>query len=94
MLAAIGEARDRGAAGLEAFAYAYAEGDSTQERFQVHRTVFPRDFLADFGFETLRRRGRIELCRLDLGGLQPIEEGARAKVFASCRRRSLLRPRR
>ena len=81
MLAAIGEARDRGAHGLEAFAYAYVEGDSTEERFQVHRTVFPRDFLADFGFETLRRRGRIELCRLDLGGLQPVEEGARAKVL-------------
>jgi len=43
--------------------------------------VFPRDFLDDFGFETVRRRGRIELCRLDLGGLPPVEEGTRAKVL-------------
>ena len=32
------------------------EGESTYERFQVHKTVFPRDFLADFGFRTLRSR--------------------------------------
>ena len=80
-LAAIGESRDRGAAALEAFAYRYAEGSSEEERFLVHRTVFPRDFLDEFGFVTLRAQGRVELCRLDLGGLQPIEEGRRAKVL-------------
>lgn len=42
--------------------------------------VFPRDFLDDFGFVTLRAQGRVELCRLDLGG-QPIEEGRRAKAL-------------
>ena len=52
-----------------------------RERFLVHRTVFPRDFLADFGFRTIRSAGRIELARLDLGGLQPVEEGAREKVL-------------
>jgi hypothetical protein len=81
LLAAIGEARDSGARALEAFAYAYPEGESTYERFLVHRTVFPRDFLEDFGFVTLRRQGRVELCRLELGGLQPVEEGRRAKVL-------------
>ena len=74
-LAAIGEARDKGARALEAFAYRYREGTPPAERFLVHRTVFPRDFLADFGFRTLRSSGRIELARLDLGGLQPVEEG-------------------
>ena len=49
-LAAIGDAKDRGAKALEAFAYRYPEGESTYERFLVHRTVFPADFLADFGF--------------------------------------------
>ena len=49
-LAAIGDAKDRGAKALEAFAYRYPEGESTYERFLVHRTVFPSDFLADFGF--------------------------------------------
>src|SRR5437762_467095 len=49
-LAAIGEAKDKGAGGLEAFAYAYAGAESTYERFFVHRTIFPGDFLADFGF--------------------------------------------
>jgi hypothetical protein len=81
LLAAIGEARDKGAGGLEAFAYRYPQGESTYERFLVHRTVFPRDFLEDFGFVTLRSQGNVELMRLELGGLQPVEEGRRAKVL-------------
>jgi len=80
-LAAIGEARDKGARALEAFAYRYREGTPAAERFLVHRTIFPRDFLADFGFRTVRSAGRIELARLDLGGLQPAAEGAREKVL-------------
>jgi hypothetical protein len=80
-LAAIGEARDRGAKALEAFSYRYPEGESPYERFIVHRTVFPRDFLADFGFQPVRAQGRVELARLDLGGLAPVAEGRRAKVL-------------
>lgn len=80
-LAAIGETRDKGARALEAFAYRYREGTSPADRFLVHRTVFPRDFLADFGFRTVRAAGRIELARLELGGLQAVEEGAREKVL-------------
>ena len=68
-LAAIGDAKDRGAKALETFAYRYREGDSQYERFQVHKTIFPADFLADFGFQTIRRSGRVELARLDFGGL-------------------------
>ena len=41
LLAAIGESRDRGAKALEAFAYRYPPGESVEERFLVHRTVFP-----------------------------------------------------
>ena len=51
------------------------------ERFRVHKTVFPQDFLADFGFEVVRTSGRISLSRLELGGLVPVEEGAREKVL-------------
>lgn len=80
-LAAIGEARDKGAKALEAFAYRYPEGGSTYERFLVHRTVFPSDFLADFGFRPVRTAGRVELARLELGGLQPVAEGRREKVL-------------
>ena len=80
-LAAIGEARDKGAKALEAFAYRYPEGESTYERFLVHRTVFPRDFLADFGFNSVRAQGRVELSRLELGGLAPVVEGKRAAVL-------------
>jgi hypothetical protein len=80
-LAAIGEARDKGARALETFGYRYPEGESSYERFLVHRTVFPRDFLSDFGFLTVRTEGRVELCRLELGGLQPVAEGKRAKVM-------------
>ena len=80
-LAAIGHARDRKAKALEAFAYRYREGETVYERFLVHRTVFPRDFLADLGFVTVRMQGRVELVRLDLGGLQPVAEGTRSKVL-------------
>ncbi len=80
-LAAIGEARDRGARGLEAFSYRYPEGESAYERFRVHKTVFPQDFLGDFGFTVLRSAGRVGLSRLELGGLAPVEEGAREKVL-------------
>jgi hypothetical protein len=80
-LAAIGDAKDRGAKALEAFAYRYREGESTYERFLVHRTVFPSDFLADFGFHTVRTQGRVELARLELGGLVPVEEGLKARAL-------------
>ena len=80
-LAAIGESRDRGARALEAFSYRYAEGESSYERFRVHKTVFPQDFLADFGFQVVHAAGRIGLSRLELGGLVPVAEGRRAKVL-------------
>ena len=80
-LAAIGDARDRGAKALETFAYRYREGESQYERFQVHKTIFPSDFLADFGFRTLRRAGNVELARLELGGLVSVVEGKREKVM-------------
>jgi hypothetical protein len=80
-LAAIGDARDRGAKALETFAYRYREGESQYERFQVHKTIFPADFLADFGFRTLRRAGLVELARLEFGGLVPVAEGKREKVI-------------
>src|SRR5439155_9058479 len=80
-LAAIGDVRDKGARALEAFAYRYPEGESAYERFLVHRTVFPADFLADFGFLTVRAQGNVELVRLELGGLLPGEEGRRARVL-------------
>jgi hypothetical protein len=80
-LAAIGDARDKGAKALEAFAYRYPEGESTYERFHVHKTIFPSDFLGDFGFHTLRLSGRVELARLEFGGLVPVVEGTREKVL-------------
>jgi len=80
-LSAIGDARDKGAKALETFSYRYAEQESPYERFQVHKTIFPADFLADFGFTPIRRSGRVELARLDFGGLQPVLEGKREKVL-------------
>ena len=80
-LAAIGDAKDKGAKALETFAHRYPEGETNYERFIVHKTIFPRDFLSDFGFVTVRTLGRVELARLELGGLQPVEEGAREKVL-------------
>lgn len=80
-LAAIGDARDKGAGALEAFAYRYPDHESSYERFEVHKTIFPRDFLSDFGFLTVRAMGRVELVRLELGGLQPVVEGRRSRVL-------------
>jgi hypothetical protein len=84
-LAAIGEARDKGAPALETFSYRYPEGESTYERFQVHKTVFPRDFLSDLGFRTVRSAGLVELVRLELGGLQPVLPGRRSRVMRALR---------
>jgi hypothetical protein len=80
-LAAIGDARDRGAKALETFSYRYREGESQYERFQVHKTIFPADFLADFGFRAIRSAGFVELARLEFGGLVPVAEGRREKVL-------------
>jgi hypothetical protein len=84
-LTAIGDAREKGAKALEAFAYRYEDADTSFERFHVHKTIFPRDFLADFGFLTVRARGRVELARLEFGGLVPVTEGRREKVLAVVR---------
>ena len=80
-LSVIGEARDKGAKAIETFGYRYPEGESPYERFFVHRTIFPSDFLADFGFYPVRWEGRVALARLELGGLQPVEEGKAAVVW-------------
>ena len=80
-LTAIGDARDKGARALEAFAYRYNASDSAFERFQVHKTIFPHDFLADFGFTAVRVQGRVELARLEFGGLLPVVEGKRERVL-------------
>jgi hypothetical protein len=89
-LSAIADVKERGGKALEAFAYRYPEGESAEERFLVHRTVFPSDFLADFGFRTVRRAGRVELARLELGGLQPAREKRRARITQQVR--ELLEP--
>jgi hypothetical protein len=89
-LAAIGEARDRRIRAVEAFGYRYAEGTAPHERFLVHRTVFPSDFLGDFGFVTIRSEGRVELARLELGGLVPAEQGLMER--AQRRLKELLAP--
>ena len=80
-LTAIGDARDKGARALEAFAYSYEDDTSALGRFHVHKTIFPREFLADFGFVTRRAQGRVELLRLELGGLVPVVEGKRERVL-------------
>jgi hypothetical protein len=80
-LSAIGDARDKGAKAVETFGYRYPEGTSPYERFLVHRTIFPSDFLADFGFYPVRWEGEVALGRLEVGGLQPVVEGAPAKVW-------------
>ena len=88
LLAAIGSRATEGSTALEAFAYRYPERETQEERFLVHRTVFPRDFLDEFGFVTLRSQGRVELCRLELGGLSRSRRGGGRRCCASSRTRS------
>jgi hypothetical protein len=80
-LSVIGEARDKGAKAIETFGYRYPEGESAYERFLVHRTIFPSDFLADFGFYPVRWEGNVALARLELAGLQPVEDAMTAKAW-------------
>jgi hypothetical protein len=91
-LAAIGEARERGAKAVEAFAYRYPEGESAYERFHVHKTIFPADFLGDFGFRLLRSAGRAGLARLELGGLVPATETVREKAIRLAKQALLPEP--
>ena len=91
-LAAIADAKDKGAAALETFSYRYPERESDYERFLVHRTVFPRDFLADFGFRAIRSAGPVELARLELGGLVPVLEGRRTRVLQALKETFLPEP--
>jgi hypothetical protein len=89
-LACIGQVRDAGWRAVEAFAYRYEENEAFTRRFMRHHTVFPREFLADFGFVTHRTSGRVELMRLELRGLVPVEadgEGALAAAWAALRAR-------
>ena len=91
-LACLGEAKDRGAAAVEAFAYAYEHRGDFESRFLQHRTIFPRDFLDDLGFRTLRVDGRVELMRLELGGLLQVpSEGIVAELVRRARE-ALVRP--
>jgi hypothetical protein len=80
-LSAIGDARDKGARAVETFGYRYPDGTSAYERFLVHRTIFPSDFLADFGFYPVRWESEVALARLEVGGLQPVVEATPAKAW-------------
>lgn len=80
-LSVIGEARDRGVKAIETFGYRYPEAESPYERFVVHRTIFPADFLADLGFQPIRVEGLVELARLELGGIVPVEDGLTARAW-------------
>ena len=81
-LACIGEVRDGGHPAVESFGYRYDDDDGFATRFGRHHTVFPRDFLTDLGFRTLRTAGRVELMRLELRGLLPVEDHEWALVRA------------
>jgi hypothetical protein len=77
VLAAIGDCNDRGWPALEGFGYHYPPRESFPTRFIRHRTIFPQDFLADFGFVPSRTAGRIALMRLDLRTLESSPEVSR-----------------
>jgi hypothetical protein len=85
-LAAAGEARARGAEALEAFAFRYTKQDDFEQRFILHRAIFPHDLLADLGFLPLRNAGHVQLARLELGGLEPYAEAEEIGLLARLKR--------
>jgi len=85
-VAAAGEARSRGAEALEAFSFRYSEEDDFEQRLILHRAIFPHDLLADLGFITIRSAGRVQLARLELGGLVPSAEAERGGFLAALKR--------
>ena len=54
------------------------------------REHIPADFLGDFGFYPKRADGPVELARLELGGLVPVEEKAVERLLD--RAKELLAP--
>lgn len=79
-LAAIGEARDRHIKAIETFAF-HADDAPARVSFQPHRTIFPSAFVGDLGFVPIRAEGRVELVRLELGGLAALPvEGWRRRL--------------
>ena len=93
-LTAIGDARERGARALEAFAYRYPEGEPSFERFHVHRTIFPADFLADFGFVRCARTGASSSRGSSSAACSRSTRARARRCCTSCARRSCRRPRR
>lgn len=88
VLACIGEVRDRKLPAVEAFAYQYGEAEQIEERRERrHHTIFPFEFLADFGFQPIRTSGRVALMRLELRGIIPVEEKGLALRAALLRER-------
>ena len=79
-LAAIGEARDKGAAALEAFAYRYPRGESIRALPRSPNRL-PARLSHRLRLPTGPHHGRVELLRLELGGLQPVAEGKRTAVL-------------
>ena len=93
-LAAIGDARDRGAKALETFAYRYREGESQYERFQVHKTIFPSDFLADFGLRPCAARATWSWRGSSSAVSCPLQRARATRCCASSRTRLCRHPRR
>jgi hypothetical protein len=85
-LAAIAEARLKGAKAIEAFAFRYHEQEGFEERFVFHRAIFPHDLLGDLGFVAVRSAGRVQLMRLDLRALEPGAELERAGFLGALKR--------
>jgi hypothetical protein len=73
LLAAIGECRDRGYPALEAFVSRIPQSGASPGP-ALHRTIFAVELIRELGFQPRRTAGRIELARLDLRGLVPVEE--------------------
>ena len=92
-LACISECHDRRLPAVEAFGLGHAGDASFADRFLRHRTIFPRDFLGDYGFRPLRAEGPVELMRLELGGLIAVEEPEGLVHEALRHARSMITPR-
>ena len=91
-LACIGESRDRGAAAVEAFGYRYGRRASSR---RASLSIAPSSRATSWptSGSSAAGAGRVELMRLELGGLVPVEEPrALVEEASPGRARSLSRP--
>lgn len=82
LLEALADAKSRAFTTVDAFAVGVDDSPPTADRLLGHHTLFPRAALARLGFRQERARGPVALMRLELRGLQEVEQPLQSALTA------------